>query len=333
MRPIDVHNHMIAPEVIQYLEREGERYQTRIVESDGARFFLIKETARRPINDKISKPEARMVDMDAEGVGIQAISCVPFIMYPDVSPELGLAIAQVNNDALLSAASKQADRFVPLASAPMQDPQAAARELERVARLGMKGVEIPPKVGEQGLDEPQFEPFWAAAEALDLAVCIHPFDAAPAGALARYNLGNAVGNLYDTGLAGALIICGGVLERHPRLRVVLYHAGGAFPAVISRIDNAQRVSPSAFSAISRPPSSYVEQLSFDTIAFNPDMLRYLVVKYGADHLVLGSDYPLDNGRAHPVREVKELGLAPADEEAVLGLTAERLLRLEVPAGG
>jgi aminocarboxymuconate-semialdehyde decarboxylase len=333
MRPIDMHNHMIAPEVIHYLEREGECYQTRIVESDGARFFLIKDSARRPINDKIARPEARLVDMDAEGVGIQAVSCVPFIMYPDVAPELGLAIAQVNNDALLSAASKRPDRFVPLASVPMQDPDAAARELERVAKLGMRGVEIPPKVGEQGLDEPQFEPFWAAAEALDLVVCIHPFDAAPAGMLARYNLGNAVGNLYDTGLAGALIICGGVLERHPRLRVVLYHAGGAFPAVIGRIDNAQRVAPAAFNAISRPPSSYVDQLAFDTIAFNADMLRYLTTKYGSDHLVIGSDYPLDNGRAHPVREVKDLGLSPPDEEAVLGRTAERLLRLEVTAGG
>jgi aminocarboxymuconate-semialdehyde decarboxylase len=328
MRPIDMHNHMIAPEVIAFLEREGERFQTRIVNEDGRRFFLIKETARRPINDKISKPEARMVDMDAEGVGLQAISCVPFIMYPDVDPELGLAIAQVNNDALISAAARFPDRFVPLASVPLQDPEIAAKELERAAKAGARGVEIPPKISEQGLDEPQFEAFWAAAESLDTVVCIHPFDAAPAGMLARYNLGNAVGNLYDTGLAGALIVCGGVLERHPRLRVVLYHAGGAFPAVIGRIDNAQRVNPSTYSAISRPPSSYVDQLSFDTISFNPDILRYLAAKYGSSHLVIGTDYPLDNGRAHPVKEVKDLGLDPTDEEEVLGLAAGRLLHLE-----
>jgi aminocarboxymuconate-semialdehyde decarboxylase len=327
MRPIDMHNHMIAPEIIDYLGRNGERYNTRIVESDGNRFFLIRETARRPINDRISRPEARIVDMDREGVGVQAISCVPFIMFPDVAADLGIAIAQINNDAILSAVKRFPDRFVPLASVPMQDPEAAAKELERVAKLGMKGVEIPPKIDEQGLDEPQFEVFWSAAEALDLTVCIHPFDAAPTGALARYNLGNSVGNLYDTGLAGALIVCGGVLERHPRLRVVLYHAGGAFPAVIGRIDNAYRNNPGAYPAISRPPSSFAEQLSFDTIAFNPDMLRYLVSKYGSDHLVIGTDYPLDNGRAHPVREVKALGLGQADEDAVLGLTAERLLRL------
>ena len=123
MRPIDMHNHMIAPEVISFLELEGPRFETRIIEENGRRFFLIKETARRPINDKISMTEARVVDMDAEGLGIQAISCVPFIMFPDVAPDLGLAIAQVNNDALISAASKYRDRFVPLASVPLQDPR------------------------------------------------------------------------------------------------------------------------------------------------------------------------------------------------------------------
>jgi aminocarboxymuconate-semialdehyde decarboxylase len=327
VRPIDVHNHMIAPEVISFLEKEGERYQTRIVESDGARFFLIQETARRPINAKISQPEARMVDMDAEGVDVQAVSCVPFLMYPETAPELGLAIAQVNNDALASVAARHPQRFAALASVPLQDPPAAVRELERAAKLGMRGVEIPPKLGEQGLDEPQFAEFWAAAEANQMLVCIHPFEAAPTGVLARYGLGNSLGNLYDTGLAGALIVCGGVLERHPRLQVVLYHAGGAFPAVIGRIDNAQRLNPKNY-PISRPPSSFISQLSFDTIANNPNMLRYLAGTYGADRLVIGTDYPLDNGRAHPVAEVKALGFNTQDEEAVLGLNAARLLRVE-----
>jgi aminocarboxymuconate-semialdehyde decarboxylase len=326
MRPIDMHDHMIAPEVISFLEREGERYATRIVEADGSRFFLIQETARRPINDRISKPETRMVDMDKEGLGMQAISCVPFIMYPDVTPDLGLAIAQINNDALTSIVKRLPERFAALASVPLQDPAKAAAELERAAKLGARGVEIPPRVGEQALDEPRFEPFWAAAEANQMVVCIHPFEAAPSGTLARYGLGNSVGNLYDTGLAGALIVCGGVLERHPNLQVVLYHAGGAFPAVIGRISHAYSLNPGNYK-IPRSPATYVAQLSFDTIAFNPDMLRYLAATYGNDKLVIGTDYPLDNGRAHPVAEVKALGLAPDAEQLVLGDNAGRLLRL------
>lgn len=324
---IDMHNHLIAPEVVRYLERDGARYNTRLVEQDGRRFFVIQDTARRPVHAKMTQVEARLPDMDAEGVDIQAISCVPFIMYPEVPAALARTIASLNNEALAAACAQQPRRFVPLASVPLQDPPAAAAELARAAQLGLRGVEVPPNVQGQGLDEPQFEVFWDAAEALRMVVCIHPFEAAPHGMLARYNLGNLVGNLYDTGLAAALLIYGGVLERHPQLRVVLYHAGGAFPSLLGRLDNGYHLSPECRNAIPRPPSTYVDQFCFDSIAFRQDMLHYLIDTYGAEHLVLGSDYPLPAGLAHPVAAVKALGLAPAAEEAVLGGNAQRLLRL------
>jgi aminocarboxymuconate-semialdehyde decarboxylase len=322
-----MHNHLVAPEVVAFLEREGAHYNTRLVERDGQRFFVIQETARRPLHARISQVETRLSDMDAEGVDIQAISCVPFVMYPEVSAALGVTIARLNNDALAAACARHPERFVPLASVPLQDPPAAARELERVAHLGLRGVEIPPNVCGQGLDEPQFEVFWEAAEALRLVVCMHPFEAAPHGMLARYGLGNLVGNLEDTGLAAALLIYGGVLERHPALRVVLYHGGGALPSLIGRLDMGYRNMPECKAAIPRPPSTYVNQFAFDTIAFRQDMLHYLINTYGADRLVIGSDYPLPAGLAHPVAEVKALGLAPEAENAVLGGNASRLLRL------
>jgi aminocarboxymuconate-semialdehyde decarboxylase len=322
-----MHNHLVAPQVVAFLEREGAHYNTRIVERDGQRLFVIQDAARRPLHARISQVEARLSDMDAEGVDIQAVSCVPFVMYPEVSAALGATIARINNEALAAACAQHPERFVPLASVPLQDPPAAARELERAAQLGLRGVEIPANVCEQGLDEPQFEIFWEAAEALRLVVCIHPFEAAPRGMLGRYGLGNLVGNLYDTGLAAALLIYGGVLERHPALRIVLYHGGGAFPSLIGRLDMGYRVFPECQAAIPRPPSTYVNQFTFDTIAFRQDMLRYLVATYGADRLVVGSDYPLAAGLAHPVAEVKALGFDPQTENAVLGGNASCLLRL------
>jgi aminocarboxymuconate-semialdehyde decarboxylase len=325
---IDMHNHMVAPEVVAFLEREGEKYATRFTERDGKRFIVIQDSAMRPVNEKITQVEARLGDMDAEGVDIQAVSCVPFLMYPEVTPELGLTIARINNDALAAACVRHPDRFVPLASVPLQDPPAAAVELERAAKLGLRGVEIPPNVRGRGLDEPQFEVFWEAAEALRMVVCIHPFEAVPRGVLARYGLGLLVGNLYDTGLAATLLIYGGVLERHPNLRIVLYHAGGAFPSLIGRLDRGYDLLPDCRSAIPRPPSTYINQFSFDIIAFNQNMLRYLAATYGAERLVVGSDYPLPAGLAHPVAEVKALGLAPEAEAAILGGNAGRLLRLD-----
>jgi aminocarboxymuconate-semialdehyde decarboxylase len=327
MNAIDMHNHFIAPDVIKHLERDGQHYATRIVERDGRRFFLIQEKALRPIDGPISNAGARLADMDREGIATQAVSCVPFLMYPDVDATLGLAIAQINNDAMAALAMSEPGHFVPLASVPLQDPAAAAKELERAAQLGLRGVEIPPKVIERQLDESDFEVFWEAAEALQIAVCIHPFEAAPTGALARYFLGNLVGNLYDTGLAAALLIYGGVLERHPKLRIVLYHAGGALPAIVGRLDMGYRLVPECRSAIPRPPSTYVSQFHFDIIAHSRDLLGHLVKTYGADRFVVGTDYPLPAGLAHPVQEVKALGLNAADEEKIMRGNAQALLNL------
>jgi aminocarboxymuconate-semialdehyde decarboxylase len=327
MDVIDMHNHFIAPEIIDFLAREGKHFATKMVERDGRRFLLIQEKAMRPIDGPISNAQARIADMDREGVSVQAVSCVPFLMYPDVDAAHGLAIAQVNNDTMAALNASDPDHFVPLASVPMQNPTMAAKELERAAKLGLRGVEIPPKVVERQLDEPEFEVFWEAAELLRMVVCIHPFEAAPAGALARYFLGNLVGNLYDTGLAAALLIYGGVLERHPNLRIVLYHAGGALPALVGRLDMGYRLIPECRNAIPRPPSSYANQFYFDIIAHSRGMLGHLVKTYGADRFVVGTDYPLPAGLAHPVEEVKALGLESGDENKILGANARQLLRL------
>ena len=327
MNAIDMHNHFIAPEVIAFLAREGANFETRMIERDGRRFFLIQESAMRPIDGPMSDAAARIADMDREGIGMQAVSCVPFLMYPNVAPEKALAISQVNNDALAALASSQRERFCPLASVPLQDPVGAVKELERAAKLGLRGVEIPPKIVERQLDEADFEVFWAAAEALRMVVCMHPFEAVPVGAMSRYFLGNLVGNLYDTGFAAALLIYGGVLERHPNLRVVLYHAGGALPSILGRLDMGYRLVPECRKAIPRPPSSYATQFHFDIIAHSRPMLSHLISTLGAGRFVIGSDYPLPAGLAHPVEEVKALGLSADDEQKILAGNARELLSL------
>ena len=327
MHAIDMHNHLVAPEVTAFLAREGKHFATRIIERDGKRFFLIQESATRPIDGPISDLGARLADMDRESIAMQAVSCVPFLMYPEVAADKALTIAQVNNDALAAVGEKNRDRFCPLASVPLQEPSMAVKELERAARLGLRGVEIPPKIGERQLDESDFEVFWAAAETLQMAVCMHPFEAAPTGAMARYFLGNLAGNLYDTGLAAALLIYGGVLERHPNLRIVLYHAGGTLPAILGRLDMGYRIVPENRKAIPRPPSSYVGQFHFDIIAHSRPMLSHLVRTFGADRFVIGTDYPLAAGIAHPIEEVKALGLEANDEQKILSGNARRLLRI------
>ena len=329
MDVIDMHNHFIAPEIIDFLAREGKHFATRIVERDGRRF--LSDPGKGDAADRRSDLERASAHRRHGSRGrhdSQAVSCVPFLMYPDVDAALGLAIAQVNNDAM-AALGAQRPRSLRAAGerANAGSSRGRAKNWNAPRSSGLRGVEIPPKVVERQLDEPDFEVFWAAAEALRMVVCIHPFEAAPAGALSSYFLGNLVGNLYDTGLAAALLIYGGVLERHPNLRVVLYHAGGALPALVGRLDMGYRLVPECRDAIPRPPSSYANQFYFDIIAHSRGMLGHLVKTYGADRFVVGTDYPLPAGLAHPVEEVKALGLDAGDESKILGATARQLLRL------
>src|SRR5260370_25089906 len=126
MDVIDMHNHFIAPEIIDFLAREGKHFATRIVERDGRRFLLIQEKAMRPIDGPISNAQARIADMEREGVTAQAVSCVPFLMYPDVEAALGLAIAQVNNDMMAALNASDPQHFLPVARVPIQEPTVAA---------------------------------------------------------------------------------------------------------------------------------------------------------------------------------------------------------------
>lgn len=327
---IDLHSHIVTPDVLALLQRDGEHYATRIVERDGVRQFLIGETATRPINAKIlglERGAARLADMDDEGVECEVVSCVPFVMYPGVEAERALAVAQTHNDSVAAFAAQQPKRFVGMASVPLQSPSLAVRELERARGLGLglTSVMIPPTVQGRALDEDFFGVFWEAAAALNLLVFIHPFDATPTGLLARYNLGNLAGNLIDTGLAAAAVICGGVLERNPGLRVLLAHAGGTLPAILGRLDNGYGRSAQMRARIPRPPSTYVSQLWLDTIAFNQPFLRSLIGQLGVGHFVLGSDYPV-GGPAHPVADVRGLGLSASDEVAVVRSNALGLIQ-------
>jgi aminocarboxymuconate-semialdehyde decarboxylase len=324
---VDLHNHMVTEDVVLFLRDEGHHLETR-VEGDGERRLArIGASGMRPLHARMCDPASRIADMDRLGIDTEAVSCTPFVLYPDAPPDLGLELARVNNDSLARVAQRFPGRFAPLACVPLRDPERAALELERAFGLGLRGVEIAPRAADLDLDDPRLEPFWAACESARVPVCIHPFDASPQGALARYLLSPLVGNLIDTGIAATLLVMGGVLERHPALTVVLYHGGGTFPALLARLEKGHALFPPCRTAAPRPPSAYVGQFSFDTVTFDDGWLRYLIQRFGAEHVVLGTDYPLPLGPDDPVGEIQALGLKPEDERKVLGENAALLLGL------
>jgi len=325
---VDLHNHIVTEEVVTFLEEEGHHLETTVAGEGDERIARIGTAAYRPLHSRMCDPSARLADMDRAGITIQAVSCTPFALYPDAPLDLGLELARVNNDSLASLAQRYPNRFVPLASVPFAHPETAATELERAVGLGLRGVEIPPASSNLELDDRRLEPFYSAAEALGVPICIHPFDASPTGPLARYGLSPLAGNPLDTGLAASLLVLGGVLERHPRLEIVLYHGGGAFPALLGRLEQGHALFPVCRGEAPRPPSEYLHHFSFDTVVFDEGWLRFLVAQFGAERIVLGTDYPLPLAVADPVGEIRACGFGEEAERRILGANGLELLGVD-----
>jgi aminocarboxymuconate-semialdehyde decarboxylase len=266
--------------------------------------------------------------MDKAGVDVHALSLTTPMVYW-ASPALGLALAQSFNDAASAAHSQHPRRFVGLAMLPMQDPALALKELERASKLaGMRGMYLATNVNGVELDDKRFWDVYAKAESLGWAVFLHPVDTIGRDRTGNYYLRNLLGNPYDTGVAAASLIFGGVLDAFPRLEVNLPHAGGAFPGLIGRLDHGTKVRPE-LKHMKRLPSEYLRRFTYDTIGHDDRINLNLVRLVGADRVVLGSDYCFDMGLVDPVGTVNRLeAVSAADRELILGRTAARLLRLD-----
>ena len=172
------------------------------------------------------------------------------------------------------------------------------------------------------------EKFFARAQALDVVIFMHPIGFTQGERLVDHYFNNVIGNPLETTVAASHLIFDGVLERHPKLKIVLPHAGGYLAHYWARMDHAHRARPDCRTAIRKAPSSYLKKLYFDTIAFDPRMLRQMVEQYGAEHVLLGTDYPYDMGEENPVGLIGSIpGLSAAERASIEGGNAARLLRI------
>ncbi len=213
--------------------------------------------------------------------------------------------ARALNDGIAEYVGKHKDRLVALGGVPMQDGNEAAKELERcMKQLGFKGVEILTNVNGKELSDPAFAPFWKKAEELDALVLIHPTGFTQPQRFARFYFNNVIGNPLDTTMALHYLIFDGVFERHPKLRVLAVHGGGFLGAYSGRIDHAWGARSDAHGDLPKPPTTYLRRnVYFDTVVFTPHQLEALVKTYGADRIVLGTDYPFDMLEYDPVGHV------------------------------
>jgi len=277
----------------------------------------------------LTSVEQRLRDMDKMGVDVQAISCSPFQFMYSLDPEHGRKAARVINENLAAIVQKHPDRFVALADVPLQAPDLAAEELDYcVKRLGFRGVEIGTNVNGQEISRGR-DAFWAKAQELDAMVFMHPNGFTGGERLSDHYFINIIGNPLDSTVAIAHLVFDGILERYPKLKIVAAHGGGYVSHYPARMDHAWGARVDPRTVLKKKPRQSLAKLYFDTIVFDREQLRHLVNLWGADHLVVGTDYPYDMGWYDPRGFVDGCTfLKDGDRAKILGLNAARLLKLK-----
>jgi len=326
---VDLHCHYANPDVAaKVADRNPAQYDPNVKFANA----LTRETNQKQMRDrapKLSSIEVRLKDMDRMGIDIQAVSPAPQQTYYWTDPGEGQALARMVNERLAEIVSKWPDRFVALGTVPLQDSSLAVSELEHaVKHLGLRGVEINPSVNGMDLTDPRLalEKFFAKAQELDVVIFMHPIGFTHGERLMNHYFNNVIGNPLETTVAASHLIFDGVLERHPKLKVVLPHAGGYLAHYWARMDHAWKARPDCHTVIKKKPSSYLEKFYFDTITFDRTMLANMVKRYGADHVVLGTDYPYDMGMEQPVDFIGGTkGISASDKARIMGANAARLL--------
>ena len=327
MRTIDIHSHVLTEETAALLREAAPKVPVTITPMDEHAAVLdVGGTAYRPFPRGGFDIAHRLRDMDAAGVDVQVLSATPQTYLYKQEASLGAATSAIQNDQIAKLIAAHPTRFMGIATLPMQDPKRAADELKRaVTGLGLRGTMIGSNIMGKNLDDPGFEPLWATAEELDAFVFVHPNNVAGADRLKSYYLGNLIGNPLDTTIAAACLVFGGVLDRHPKLKVCLAHGGGFVPYQAGRWEHGWAVRPEPKVNVKQQPRNIIGRFFYDTILHSGQSLQFMIAQAGAGRVLLGSDYPYDMGMMDCVAHVRGLTIADADKAAILGGRAEELL--------
>lgn len=291
---LDVHAHHVGRDLIAATQRGPGRFGVRVEGPPGAEQIRFPDGALvRPVFRDLWDLDLRLANMDAAGVAVQVISTWTDILGDGLLGETEPAWARLQNETLAAAARQHPDRLIPMGVLPMLDTRAALAAIDECGSVfGMRSVEVGTSIGGLGLDEPRFEPIWARLAEVRFFVLLHPPRVTAAAArLGRYFLNNLIGNPLESALAATALVFGGVLDRHPELRICLPHAGGYFPYQVGRLDRGFAVKSECREQIERPPSEYLGRFWYDTLTFRPDTLRFLRDLAGLDRLLFGTDYP------------------------------------------
>jgi aminocarboxymuconate-semialdehyde decarboxylase len=323
VKTIDSHTHILTQEAMRLLGKESPKVAPVL---KGDTLEIDGKVVQHPHPREIWEVDLRLRDMDANAVDVQVLSPTVFTFFYGQEASLALACSMLQNEDIAAVTRQHPGRFLGLGTVPLQAPQMAADELRRsMTKLGLRGAMIGSNVNGSNLDDPALEPFWAAAEALGAFIFIHPHAGVGAERMTSYYLKNLIGLPLETTLAAASLVFGGVLERHPALKVCLSHGGGFVPYQAGRFEHGWDVRDEAKVKLKNPPAESLGRLFYDTILHSKTNLEFLIGAVGAEHVLLGSDYPFDMGNLDCVARVQALSIPAASRDLILGGYARTLL--------
>lgn len=330
---IDLHCHYLNPAVNEKTKSlNAAQYDPTVIFANAlTNETNVKQMATRA--PKLTGVTERLRDMDKMGVDMQAVSPAPYHFFYFTEPDYGAELARQVNEGIATLVANTPDRFVGLGSVPLQNADLAVRELDyAVKNLGLRGVEICTNVNGKNLTDPslKLEKFFARCEELGILIFMHPLGYTQGERLSNHYFNNVIGNPLESTVAVSHLIFDGVMARYPKLKVLVAHGGGYLAHYWARMDHAWGARADARTVIKRKPSSYLKKFYFDSITHDPVMLGRLIEQYGADHVVLGTDYPYDMADDNPLNTLAEVKrLAKADREQVAGGNAARLLKIKL----
>lgn len=331
-RIVDVHAHMLSEDMMKRLAKEAPELHFTITDIDAHGATLkVGSLVQTPYARGGWDLDKRLGDMEAAGIDMQVVSPVPQTFLYDLEAKRTDALCEIQNEMLGDLARRMPDKFLGIATVPLQNPEMAAATLERAMKKhGLKGMMICSHVEGKNLDDPKLDVVWAKAQELGAFILVHPQKVAAAERLGSYYLRNLIGNPLETTIAAASLIFGGVLERYPRIKFCMSHGGGFQPYQTGRFMHGWAVRPEPKTRLPVPPNVSIARLYHDTILHSAPHLEFLVSQSGASHVLLGTDYPFDMGMMDAVRYVRSLKLDDGQKDAILASNPSRLL--ETSAG-
>ncbi len=327
MFTIDTHTHIIPKQLPDFSKKFGYGDFITLNHHEPGRAWMMQGDKKfREIVANCWDPEVRIREMAEHKADMQVICTIPVMFSYWAKAADGLEVSRFLNDDIASTVSAHPDKFIGLATVPMQDTTLAVKELERSMANGFKGVQIGSNVNDLNLNEAQFDEFFAACESLNAAILIHPWQMMGQDKMVKYWLPWLVGMPAEISRAICSMIFGGVFEKYKKLKVCFAHGGGSFLPTISRIEHGWDCRPDLV-AIDNPvnPKEYLGRFWVDSHVCDHKMLQYVIDLVGADKVMQGSDYPFPLGEAIPGELVRSAPISETEKEKILGQSAKSWL--------